>query len=313
MTTGGVKGDEYNMEEVLAALGEIKKKSRPKVKKHPPHSTAKNTNAREKEMPLSVSETLVDLKSPSRSSSVNQSSSEGGETLETKVMDSEGLVTETSQQIPFDEDLFDENLDEDLESPQLVIKEMYEPAAPCIENRQTPSQGLNWDAKEFIPRDSPTPPSWVVLLPANSTLPYDLRLASPITHNTQPQLVLPSYGSNHLVLQHQKSFTPCQANAGKLDHQVSLNHPSSRESSLLQCCSMEAKMRHPASTIQHSQALEMFHRPDVCGRPSQPSHGLVHPPIIDQIHPNGLRTNLPSIVPVSPSFTPVQSEHPHEV
>merc|ERR1719209_742231 len=64
MTTGGVKSDEYNMEEVLAALGEIKKKSRPKVKKHSPRSTAKSTNAREIEVALSASETLVESTSP---------------------------------------------------------------------------------------------------------------------------------------------------------------------------------------------------------------------------------------------------------
>ena len=90
---------------------------------------------------------------------MNQDCSEDGEKSEIREMDrvSEELVAETSQHIPFDENLFDENLDEDLDFPQPVIKEMYEPAAPIVENTQMPSQGLNWDAKEFIPRDSPTP------------------------------------------------------------------------------------------------------------------------------------------------------------
>ena len=314
ITTGGVKSDEYNMEEVLAALGEIKKKSKPKVKKHPPRSTATSTNAREIEVALSASETLVESTSPRCSSSVNQDCSEDGEKSEIREMDrvSEELVAETSQHIPFDENLFDENLDEDLDFPQPVIKEMYEPAAPLVENMQTPSQGLNWDAKEFIPRDSPTPPSWVVLLPTDPTLPFDMRLASPIPHNTQPQLVLPPYGSNNLALQHQKPFSPCQANQGMPEDLVSQNHPRSGVSSLLQCCSTEANNGHPGSPIQNAQGSEMSPSPDVLGCPSQPVHGLVHPPIIDQIHQHG-RINFPGIVPVSSFFTPVQSRHPHEV
>jgi len=312
ITTGGVKGDEYDMEEVLAALGEIKKKSRPKVKKHPPRSTVKNTNKRETEIPLSASETPVELTSSSCSSSVNQMGSIDGESSEINLV-SKGLVTETSQPILFDENLFDENLDdEDLESPQPVIKEMYEPAAPSVETEQTPSQGLNWDAKEFIPRDSPTPPSWVVLLPTDPTLPFDMRLASPIPHNTQPQLVLPPYGSNNLALQHQKPFSPCQANQGMPEDLVSQNHPRSGVSSLLQCCSTEANNGHPGSPIQNAQGLKLSRSPGVLGHPSQPVHGLVHPPIIDQIHQHGLRTNFPGIVPVSSFLTPVQPQHPHE-
>jgi len=313
MTTGGVKGDEYNMEEVLAALGEIKKEKQLKVKKHPPRSTVKSTDARETEIPLSASDTLVEVTSPSCSSFVNQNGSVDGETSEIKAIElvSQGLVAETSQHILFDENLFDENLDdEDLESPQPVIKEMYEPAAPLVENKQT-SQGLNWDAKEFIPRDSPTPPSWVVLLPADPTLPYNLRLASPIPHNTQPQLVLPPYGSNNLALQHQKPLSPCQANPGMPDDLVSQNHPRSGVGSLLQCSSIEANIGHPGSPIQNAQGSEMSPSPDVLGCPSQPVHGLVHPPIIDQIHQHG-RINFPGIVPVSSFFTPVQSRHPHE-
>ena len=292
MTTGGVKGDEYNMEEVLAALGETKKKSKEKAKKRPAQSSA-TTNAREKEIP----KTVVELTSPSSSVSVE------GETPEVESMDmaSRGLMTETSQQILFDENLFDENLsDEHSESPQPVIKEMYEPAAPAVENRQTTSYGLNCDAKEFIPRHSSvTPPSWVFLLPADSTLPHDLRLPSPIPDNPQTQLLPPPYGhgSNNFA---PMSFSPCLADPDKPDHLVSQNLPSSGVSSPLQCCSFEANVRHPGSRGQYAQSLKMSLSPGVLGRQ------LVH-------HQPGFRTNFPGIVPVSPFFTPVQPGHPHQV
>ena len=298
MTTGGVKDDEYNMEEVLAALGETSKKSRQKVKKRPAQSTVL-TNTREKE----IQETVVELTSPSSSvRSVEE------ETTEVKSLDvaSQVLMAETSQQILFDEDLFDESpSDEHLESPQPVIKEMYEPAAPPTENRQTTSYGLNWDAKEFIPRHSPTPPSWMFLLPNDSTLPHDLRLSSPIPHNPLTQLLLPPYGngSNNFA---QMSFPPCQADPNKPDHLVSQNHPSSGVSSPLQCCSFEANVRHPGSAGQHAQNSKMSHSPCVLGRPSQPVH-----PTIDRQH--GLRTNFPGIVPMSPFFAPLQPGLPHEV
>jgi len=297
MTTGGVKDDEYNMEEVLAALGEISKKGRQKVKKRPAESTVL-TNAREKEL----QETVVELTSPSSSVIRNRNVEE--ETPELMDMASQGLMAETSQQIQFDENLFDENLsDEHLESPQPVIKEMYEPAAPPVENRQTTSHGLNWDAKEFIPRHSATPPSWMFLLPADSTLPRDLRLSSPIPHNPQTQLLLPPYGngSNNFT---QMSFSPCQADPDQSDHLVSQNHPSSGVSSPLQCCSFEPNVRHPGSTGQHAQSSKMSHCPGVLGRPSQPVH-----PTIDR---QRLRTNFPGIVPVSPFFAPVQPGPPHE-
>ena len=126
-------------------------------------------------------------------------------------------------------------------------------------------------------------------------------------------LLMSAYGSNDLTIQHQKSFPPSQANPGKPDQLVSQNHPSSGVSSPLQCCSIEANIGHPRSTIQHAQGLEMSHSPDILGRSSQPVHGLVHPPPIDHIHQLGLRTNFPGIVPVSSFFTPVQSGPPHEV
>ena len=217
---------------------------------------------------------------------------------------SQGL--ETRQQILFDESLFDENLfDEHLESAQPVIKEMYEPAAPPVEIRQTTSHELNWDAKEFIPRHSPTPSPWPFLLPADSTLAHDLRLSSPIPRNLQTQLLLPPYGSTNLPLQHQKSFSPGPAEP---DHLVSQNHPSSP----LQCCSIEVNMRHPGSTGQQAQDSRMSHSPNILARPGQPVHSSVHP-TIGGIQQHGLETNFQGIVPVSSFFTPVQSGHPHEV
>ena len=307
MTTGGVKGDEYNMEEVLAALGEIKKKSRQKVKKRPAQSTV-TANAREIEIPVTEPETVAELTSPCCNSSASQSVE--GETSESKAMDRASQGLERSQPILFDESLFDENLfDEHLESVQSVIKEMYEPAASPVESRQTTSNGLNWDAKEFIPRQSPTPPSWLFHLPADPpSLNHDLRLSSPTPHNLQTQLLLPPYGSNNLALQHQK----CSPGLADPDHLVSQNHPGNGLSSPLQCCSIGVNMRHSGSIGQHTQDSRMSHSPDILGCPGQPVLGSVHPSI-DGGQEHGLKTNFLGIVPVSSFFTPVQSGHHHEV
>ena len=282
ITSGGVKGDEYNMEEVLAALGEIKKHDRLKGKKQRPGSPAIR-NAGDKKLPVPALESTLELTSPS-DSLVKQDHRVEEKTVAIKLVNtaSEWSVVETSQEIQFEENLFEEPL----ESPQPVVKEMYEPAALPMEDKQTMSYGLNWDAKEFIPRQSPTPPWGFV---PDSTLPRFSRPSSLTPHNTEPELLPSSFGCGALALQHQGSLSG-QVHPDEPDHLISKIHAGTKVGSPLHCCSIM------------SQSL------DGLNLPSRPVH-----PTLDHIQLNGLRATFPGIVPVPPFVTPVQPRHPLKV
>jgi len=274
VTTRGVKGDEYNMEAVLAALGEVEDKQKKKLRKH---SRASNADSPEKTASRSPPAADEKLSSPKwRLEDVDDENTEENEEESPAVK-----IVDQELKVPRSPWIATQSISTE---PELVVKEMYEPAVP-EESKQTTMRGLNLNAKEFIPRYAPVASSPFFIAPKQVSPPPSMVLGTdqqnPPYHDQEPPPVI-----SLPILQKRQTFSNCT--------------PSNvnRAIRASQCCNIGANKHMGVSQQFALSATTKYRRPEDISVPSRPLYeaygDLVH------VRHNRSVSNLTGIAPLLP-------------